>query len=154
MGLMWLGVGGLAGLSAWVLYEIKKRFQVDWKAWTGLLTGIFLVLFGIAWFVSSILEGVPQSDNMGTILFDGLGLILLVLTWRFFLQHKKKNNKSELEKSAILDNNEIDSPKVDTSRRKFLSSSILGALNVKHIIGGIIGLGASNHHSLISISDK
>ena len=90
MGLMWLSVGILAGLSAWILYELKKRFYIDMIAWIGLISGIFLILFGIAWSVSSILEGVPRSGSMGAILFDGLGLITLVLTWRFNLQHKRK----------------------------------------------------------------
>ena len=102
MGLMWLSVGILAGLSAWILYELKKRFHIDMIAWTGLISGIFLVLFGIAWSVSAVLEGVPQSGSMGAIMFDGLGLITLVLTWRFNLQHKKKDKVSETkEKSKV-----------------------------------------------------
>ncbi len=142
MGLMWLCTGILTGLSAWILYELKKRFYIDWKSWTGLVTGIFLILFGIAWSVSSVLEGVPQSGSMGAILFGGLGLITLVVTWRFFLQHNKKSINSEVEKIKKSENEEIETPEINSSRRKFLGTTILGVLNAKHIIGGIIGLGA------------
>ncbi len=31
---MWLSVGILADLSAWILYELKKRFHIDMIAWT------------------------------------------------------------------------------------------------------------------------
>ncbi|KKK72785.1 hypothetical protein LCGC14_2900390, partial [marine sediment metagenome] len=95
MGLMWLSVGVLAGLSAWILNVLNNKFIVDWKAWTGLISGIFIILFGVAWSVSSVLEGVPRSGSMGFLLFDGLGLIILVLTWRFNLQHKKKHPPEE-----------------------------------------------------------
>jgi reductive dehalogenase len=139
---MWLCTGILTGLSAWILYELKKRFYIDWKSWTGLVTGIFLILFGIAWSVSSVLEGVPQSGSMGAILFGGLGLITLVVTWRFFLQHNKKSINSEVEKIKKSENEEIETPEINSSRRKFLGTTILGVLNAKHIIGGIIGLGA------------
>ncbi len=142
MGLMWLCTGILTGLSAWILYELKKRFYIDWKSWTGLVIGIFLILFGIAWSVSSVLEGVPQSGSMGAILFGGLGLITLVVTWRFFLQHNKKSINSEVEKIKKSENEEIETPEINSSRRKFLGTTILGVLNAKHIIGGIIGLGA------------
>lgn len=142
MGLMWLIVGILAGLSAWILYELKKRFIIDIIAWIGLISGIFLILFGIAWSVSSVLEGVPRSGSMGAILFDGLGLITLVLTWRFNLQHKKKDETTELEKDSQLENKETDSEVDGTSRRQFLGLSALGVLNAKRIIGGIVGLGA------------
>ena len=144
MGLMWLTVGILTGLSVWILFELNKRFNIDWIAWTGLISGIFLILFGIAWSVSSVLEGVPRSGSMGAILFDGLGLVTILLTWRFNLQHKKKDKltEAEIEKEKEAENDESDSAKITTSRRKFLGTSVLGALNAKHIIGTAIGLGA------------
>lgn len=141
MGLMWVIVGILAGLSAWILYELNKRFSIDIVAWIGLISGIFLILFGIAWSVSSVLEGVPRSGSMGAILFDGSGLIILVLTWRFNLQHKKLESQTGLEKDSLEVNKEIDSEADGTSRRQFLGLSAMGVLNAKRIIGGVIGLG-------------
>ena len=105
MGLMWLCVGILAGISAWILHGLNKKFVIDWKAWTGLISGIFLILFGIAWSVSSVLEGVPRSGSMGFLLFDGLGLIILVVTWRFNLQLKKKI-RIEGSKQQVVTNQE------------------------------------------------
>lgn len=141
MGLMWLSVGILTGLSAWILYEFKKRYLIDMIAWIGLISGIFLILFGIAWSVSSVFEGVPRSGSMGAILFDGMGLIVLVLTWRFNLQHKKIESPTDLEKDSWEVNKEIVAKVDGTSRRQFLGLSAMGVLNAKRIIGGVIGLG-------------
>jgi hypothetical protein len=86
MGLMWLTVGVLAGLSIWILYILNKKYLINWIGWTGLITGIFFILFGIVWSVSSVLEGVPRSGSLGAIMFGGIGLITLLLTWRLQLQ--------------------------------------------------------------------
>ncbi len=142
MGLMWLSVGVLAGLSAWILNVLNNKFIVDWKAWTGLISGIFIILFGVAWSVSSVLEGVPRSGSMGFLLFDGLGLIILVLTWRFNLQHKKKHPPEESQHQGVIIPENSDLEIDSNSRRNFLGTTVLGALNLRHIIGGIIGLGA------------
>lgn len=86
MGLMWLIVGVLTGLSSWVLYVLNKKYWINWLGWTGLISGIFLILFGISWSVSSVLEGVPRSGILGVIMFEGVGLVTLLLTWRLKLQ--------------------------------------------------------------------
>ncbi len=142
MGLMWLSVGILTGISAWILNVLNKRYYIDLVAWLGLISGIFSVLFGIAWSVSSVLEGVPRSGSMGILLFGGLGLIILLLTWRFNLQHSKKPEAMAPDQVEISTPENIDSDNVQNSRRKFLNTSLVGALSVKHLIGGAIGLGA------------
>ncbi len=142
MGLMWLSVGILTGISAWIIYVLNKRYYIDLVAWLGLISGIFSVLFGIAWSVSSVLEGVPRSGSMGILLFGGLGLIILLLTWRFNLQHSKKPEAVAPDQDEISTPENTDPDNVQNSRRKFLSTSVVGALSVKHLIGGAIGLGA------------
>ena len=72
MGLMWLIVGIITGLSIWILFTLNKRFTINWIGWTGLIAGIFFILFAIAWSVSSVLEGVPRSGSMGAIMFGGI----------------------------------------------------------------------------------
>jgi reductive dehalogenase len=141
MGLMWLIVGLLTGLSAWVLYAVNGRFSVNWIGWTGLIAGIFFILFGIAWSVSSVLEGVPRSGSLGAIMFGGMGLITLVLTWRFQLQHNIKTVQTYVESEAS--GSEIDSKQDTTSRRKFLGLSFMGAVNAKYVIGSLVGIGAA-----------
>lgn len=136
MGLMWITVGIIAGLSAWAIFELDKRYRISSIAWIGLISGIFLVLFGIAWSVSSVLEGVPRSGSMGAMLFGGMGLIVLVLTWRLALQSAKKGDLDSNE--SLNDPDETE----ENSRRKFLENSIFGALNAKKVIGSIVGLGS------------
>lgn len=86
MGLMWFIVGLITGLSLFVAVELHKRFDIDWRGWVGLALGDFLVLFCIAWSTASVFEGVPRAASMGLLMFGGTGLIVLVLTWRLFIQ--------------------------------------------------------------------
>jgi len=86
MGLMWFLVGLIAGLSVLAAGELYKRFDIDWRGWIGLALGEFLVLFCIAWSTASVFEGVPRAASMGLLMFGGAGLVVLVLTWRLFVQ--------------------------------------------------------------------
>ncbi len=90
MGLMWFVLGLIVGLSALGGLELHKRFDLDWRAWSGLLLGEALLLFCIAWSTASMAEGVPRAASMGLLLFGGPGLVVLVLTWRLFLQKAQK----------------------------------------------------------------
>lgn len=141
MGLMWLIVGVLTGLSSWVLFVLSKNFRINWIGWTGLIGGVFFILFGIAWSVSSVLEGVPRSGSLGAIMFGGMGLITLVLTWRFQLQQNIITVETKVESESS--DKENDSKSNETSRRKFLGLSALGALNMKYVIGSVVGLGSA-----------
>jgi len=86
MGLMWFVLGLIMGLSVLGGLELHKRFDLDWRAWSGLLVGEALLLFCIAWSTASMAEGVPRAASMGLLLFGGPGLIVLVLTWRLLVQ--------------------------------------------------------------------
>lgn len=90
LSLTWYIVGLLTGLCAFAVVELNRRFAIDWKGWTGLIGGAFLVLFAIAWLGGSLYEGEPQSASMGLIFFGGAGLIALVLTWRFLIEKSAK----------------------------------------------------------------
>ena len=90
LSLMWFIVGLLTGLSVLAIVELNRRFNVDWKGWTGLIGGAFLILFGIAWLGGALYEGEPQSASMGIIFFGGLGLVSLVLSWRLFIEKSAK----------------------------------------------------------------
>ena len=65
MGVMWFTVGLVTGLSVFVGAEVARKFAIDWRGWTGLVLGEFLVLFCIAWSTASVFEGVPRSASMG-----------------------------------------------------------------------------------------
>lgn len=90
LSLMWYILGLLTGLCVLAAIELNRRFDIDWKGWTGLGGGAFLVLFGLAWLGGGLYEGEPQSASMGVIFFDGLGLVTLVLTWRLFIEKATK----------------------------------------------------------------
>ncbi len=90
MGFMWFSLGLLVGLSVLGYIELNKRLAVDFMGWAGLLLGEFLILFCIAWSVGSVAEGEPRSGAMGLILFGGLGLLVLIWTWRLYLANAPK----------------------------------------------------------------
>ena len=56
MGPAWIVVGLIAGLSVLGCVELRRRYRLDWRAWTGLLFGEFLTLFCIAWCAASVAE--------------------------------------------------------------------------------------------------
>jgi len=91
MGLMWFVLGLIVGLSVLGGLELHKRFDLDWRAWSGLLMGEALLLFCIAWSTASMAEGVPRAASMGLLLFGGPGLIVLVLTWRLLVQKTQRS---------------------------------------------------------------
>ena len=91
MGLMWFSVGLITGLSVFAAVELHKRFDIDWRGWVGLVLGEFLVLFCFAWSTASVFEGVPRAASMGLLMFGGTGLVVLVLTWRLFIQGSVRN---------------------------------------------------------------
>jgi len=89
MDLTWYALGILSGVSVLVLRHISSRFTLTWLTWGGLITGIFLTLFCIAWAVGAILEGVPRAASMGLLLFGLGGVVHLSLTGRMILSQNR-----------------------------------------------------------------
>ena len=83
MGFTWYVLGVFAAASAYFLYEYSRKHRMDWLAWSGLVLGIVLVLFSIAWAVGSVLEGVPRAASMGLLLFGLSGIVTLTVTARY-----------------------------------------------------------------------
>lgn len=83
MSLTWYILGVLTALSGYFLYEYSLKNKMDKKAWTGLILGIVLILFSIAWAMGSILEGVPRAASMGLLLFGLLGVVIFTLSRRY-----------------------------------------------------------------------
>jgi len=88
--LVWLVIGLVVGLNLLAYSELSRRLEMDWKSWCGLLTGEALVLFCIAWSAASLAEGEPRAASMGLIFFGGAGVLVLVLTWQFFVSRAAK----------------------------------------------------------------
>lgn len=166
MGLAWTIVGLIAGLSVFVFVELARRYRLDWKAWTGLLFGEFLLLFCIAWCAGSIAEGVPRSASMGLIMFGGLGLVTLILTWRFFIQGTERTPQASADSTThpIPDDTQppTDSSRASasavqangTDRREFFGQSFLQAIGWKRAVGGGAAVAAAGLGTYAAIRSK
>ena len=82
MALTWYMLGILSVGCGYFLYEYAKKKRLHWFAQTGLVLGIFLILFSIAWAAGAILEGVPRAASMGLLMFGLGGIVLLTMTIR------------------------------------------------------------------------
>lgn len=86
MGLMWFCLGFITGLTVFVASELHKRFDLDWRAWGGLVLGEAMVLFCIAWSVAAVAEGEPRAASMGLLVFGAPGVAVLALSIRLLVQ--------------------------------------------------------------------
>jgi hypothetical protein len=89
MDLTWYILGVLTGAAAYALYELSRKYDLNWLSWTGLAGGSFLILFSIAWAVGAVLEGVPRAGSMGLLLFGLSGIVMLTLTGKFIASRKR-----------------------------------------------------------------
>jgi len=76
------------GIRTW-----NKQYQFENKVWPVIIFGFFMLLFCIAWSVSSVLEGEPRAASMGMLVFGLPALMLLALSRRWIL---KKGVQSEM----------------------------------------------------------
>ena len=76
----WLGV--ITTLLIGGLIWLSRKDEFKWYSWTMSVIGAFLIVFTIAWSVSSVLEGEPQAANMGLLVFGMPVLILFGMTQR------------------------------------------------------------------------
>jgi hypothetical protein len=83
---MWYIVGTLAGFSGYLVYILSKKYTLGLVGIGGLITGLFLILFTIAWTVGSVLEGVPRAASMGIVFFAMPGIAILTFTVKRYLQ--------------------------------------------------------------------
>lgn len=80
-------LGALSVLMIGGLVLLKRRFGFDWKGAVLGGLGVFLILFTIAWSVSSILEGEPQAANMGILVF-GAPVLVIFGIMRRLIKHQ------------------------------------------------------------------
>ena len=91
MDFAWYILGALTGAIVYALYLISRKTALNWLLWSGLIGGSGLILFGIAWAVGCVLEGVPQAASMGILLFGLSGVIILTLTVRMMASQKDRS---------------------------------------------------------------
>ena len=149
MGLAWTTIGLIAGLNFFVLVELSKRRRLDWKSWTGLIVGEFLLLFCVAWCIASIAEGVPRSASMGLIMFGGLGLVTIILTWRLLIQNAESISR------ALDDEERKQPPEANSSnRRDFFGQSLFQAIGWRRAAAGGAAIGAAGVASYAVIKSQ
>jgi hypothetical protein len=83
--MQWFFMGVLFTLSVFALAYLSIIVKLQWYTWGALITGVIMVLFGLGWAGASFLEGYPQSGSLALMVFSGVGVILMVLTWRFLV---------------------------------------------------------------------
>lgn len=83
MGFTWFCLGVVSFASILFLAKLSKRYRLNEISWGGLIIGISMVLFGIAWAVGSVLEGEPRAASMGILMFGLSGIVLLSFSARY-----------------------------------------------------------------------
>ena len=88
--MLFYALGVLSTLLVIGLVQLNKKYRLQWHVWLTSATGAFLIVFAIAWSVSSVLEGEVQAANMGLLFFGLPALILFGLTKKL-LNIQKEN---------------------------------------------------------------
>ncbi len=88
--IQWFCMGILFTLFVQGLAYLSVKVQLPWYAWALKITGCVAILFGIGWAGASFFEGITQSGALGLIVFSIPGLILIILSWRFFAPQSAK----------------------------------------------------------------
>ena len=81
-------LGILATLFVVGIIKLNKTNTITWSAWVIGILGISLLLFAIAWTVSSALEGEPRAASMGMVFFGIPSVILIALALRLSKKSK------------------------------------------------------------------
>jgi len=84
-----LGILSTIGTFSVVYYYKKIHFSIP--VLLTICLGVFLLVFSVAWSVSSMLEGEPRAASMGMVVFGIPSLILIVLGRRLALKPSKKS---------------------------------------------------------------
>ena len=85
-------LGVLTTLSVGALIYLNRAYHFDWKSWALSGTGVFLLIFCVAWSASSVLEGEPQAAALGLVFFGCPAMVFFLLTRRLVIAAKKIEN--------------------------------------------------------------
>jgi len=83
-------LGFLTCLFIFMFFRLYNKYEMNWKLWSMAGFGAFLMLFCIAWSVSSVLEGEPRAASMGMVVFGLPALILFGLVRRMLLYNVRE----------------------------------------------------------------
>ncbi len=80
--LQWFCLGVISMMVATGMVYVHMVVRPRWFTVPLLVLGVVLILFGVAWAGSSLIEGYPRSSALGILFFSGPGILIVVLTWR------------------------------------------------------------------------
>ncbi len=83
-------LGLFTACSIMGLLYLKIKFNAGPKNLIISALGIFLLLFNMAWSLSSILENEHQAANMGMLFFGLPGVLLLGMAWKMLQKDRIK----------------------------------------------------------------
>ena len=86
--LLFFILGVLVTVAIYTLVNYNRRYKFKAGTFSVIILGILLLIFGIAWALSSYLEGVPRAASMGLVFFCTPALILLLIGRRMALKRK------------------------------------------------------------------
>lgn len=84
-------LGVIATLFVVAIMKLNSKYKIAWSAWMLGSLGIFLLLFAIAWTISSVIEAEPRAASMGMVFFCVPAVILLAVGLR--IAKRKKLNR-------------------------------------------------------------
>ena len=99
MDLCWTILGALTGIFGIFFWKLSKKYQWNPLFWSGLISGLVLILFSIAWATGAVLEGIPRSASMGLLLFGFTGIILITICLKNILSNPLED--VPLEKASV-----------------------------------------------------
>ncbi len=91
--LQWFCLGVISMMTVMGMVYVHMVVKPKWYTIPLLILGVVMVLFGLAWGGSSLLEGYPQSSALGVTFFSGPGVILLLWTWRYLVAPGLKSSE-------------------------------------------------------------
>ena len=84
--ILFFALGVISTLMVLSIRNWNKQYHFKKREWPVIILGFFMLLFCIAWSVSSVLEGEPRAASMGMLVFGLPALILLALSRRLVLK--------------------------------------------------------------------
>lgn len=81
-------LGILATLFVLGIIKLNKTYKITWLAWLLGSLGIFLLLFALAWSISSVIEAEPRAASMGMVFFGIPAVIFIALGFRLAKKSK------------------------------------------------------------------
>ncbi len=93
--LQWYCLGVISMMAVMGMVYFQMVVKPRWYAMPLLVLGLVLVLFGIAWGGSSLIEGYPRSSALGIFFFSGPGVLIIAVTWKQLIAPGFKLEQSE-----------------------------------------------------------